>query len=124
MSKDLPTLLKRVTEHRPLVVVLDGIDQFASSGDAAAAFNWIPDVLPANVKMILTMRSKDFEGFSHLKVRSLAPFFLAFFHLLLFPTLPPTSLMFSGFLFSTSKEQKMKFLLLKDNANMAVTLVV
>ncbi|XP_033625885.1 NACHT and WD repeat domain-containing protein 2-like isoform X1 [Asterias rubens] len=67
LSKDLPTLLKRVTEHRPLVVVLDGIDQFASSGDATAAFNWIPDVLPENVKMILTMRSKDFEGFSHLK---------------------------------------------------------
>ncbi|XP_022104320.1 NACHT and WD repeat domain-containing protein 2-like isoform X3 [Acanthaster planci] len=67
LSKDLPTLLKRVTEHRPLVVVLDGIDQFASSGDTTAAFNWIPDTLPSNVKMILTTRGKNFEGFTHLK---------------------------------------------------------
>ncbi|XP_038070325.1 NACHT domain- and WD repeat-containing protein 1-like isoform X2 [Patiria miniata] len=67
LSKDLPTLLKRVTEDRPLVVVLDGIDQFTSTGDNTAAFNWIPDTLPSNVKMILTMRGTDYEGFTHLK---------------------------------------------------------
>ena len=86
LSKDLPMLLKRVTDHRPLVVVLDGIDQFSTSGDTTAAFNWIPDALPPNVKMILTMRGKDFEGFIHLKVNQF------FFVLAVFWLNPGTSL--------------------------------
>ena len=66
IDKDLPKLLKHVSEERPLVVIIDGIDQFPST--EAKSFEWIPHTLPGNVKMILTVRSKDFDGFTQLQV--------------------------------------------------------
>ncbi|XP_072168845.1 NACHT domain- and WD repeat-containing protein 1-like [Diadema setosum] len=65
LHKDLPQLLKKVTPQRPLVVIIDGLDQF--SDDEAEALSAIPKTLAPCVKMILTTRGKDFDGFTKLQ---------------------------------------------------------
>ena len=66
LHKDLEKLLKKVTAQRPLVVIIDGLDQF--SDEESEALSAIPKTLAPSVKMILTTRGKDFQGFSKLQV--------------------------------------------------------
>ena len=66
LHKDLEKLLKKVTPQRPLVVIIDGLDQF--SDDESEGLMAIPKTLAPSVKMILTTRGKDFEGFNRLQV--------------------------------------------------------
>eukprot|EP00057_Strongylocentrotus_purpuratus_P003049 XP_003725816.1 PREDICTED: NACHT and WD repeat domain-containing protein 1 isoform X1 [Strongylocentrotus purpuratus] len=65
LHKDLAQLLKKVTAQRPLVVVIDGLDQF--SDNEAEALSAIPKTLAPSVKMVLTTRGKDSEGFTKLQ---------------------------------------------------------
>ncbi|XP_015912569.1 NACHT domain- and WD repeat-containing protein 1 isoform X2 [Parasteatoda tepidariorum] len=55
----LGKLLSKVSEFRPLIVLIDGIDQLAeySSKD----LQWLPRELPAHVKLILTVRDNSEE---------------------------------------------------------------
>ncbi|XP_069111532.1 NACHT and WD repeat domain-containing protein 2-like [Argopecten irradians] len=47
------TLLNLATEEKPLVLILDSLDQLSGS-DGAHQLAWLPSQLPANVKMILS----------------------------------------------------------------------
>lgn len=55
----LGKLLSKVTEMRPLVILIDGIDQLAdySSKD----LQWLPKELPAHVRLIMTVRDDSTE---------------------------------------------------------------
>uniref|UniRef100_A0ABM0LX76 NACHT and WD repeat domain-containing protein 1-like n=1 Tax=Saccoglossus kowalevskii TaxID=10224 RepID=A0ABM0LX76_SACKO len=65
IRKELPLLLKKVQAKRPLVIIIDGIDELVR-GDYDES-DWIPPTLPPHVKMILSTSSDNFPGFSSLK---------------------------------------------------------
>jgi WD40 repeat protein len=46
-------ILKFATEERPLVLILDALDQL-DLGDEARSLGWLPDELPPNVKLLVT----------------------------------------------------------------------
>ncbi|XP_037284488.2 NACHT domain- and WD repeat-containing protein 1 isoform X2 [Rhipicephalus microplus] len=57
----LGILLDKVSSHRPLVILLDGLDQVTKH--SACTFDWLPSELPPSVKVVLTVRdgSKELE---------------------------------------------------------------
>lgn len=57
----LGVLLDKVSSHRPLVILLDGLDQVTKH--SAYTFDWLPSELPPYVKVVLTVRdgSKELE---------------------------------------------------------------
>ncbi|KAH6945792.1 hypothetical protein HPB50_009950 [Hyalomma asiaticum] len=57
----LGVLLDKVSSHRPLIILLDGLDQVAKH--SAYTFDWLPSELPPYVKVVLTVRdgSKELE---------------------------------------------------------------
>ncbi|XP_070575384.1 NACHT domain- and WD repeat-containing protein 1-like isoform X2 [Ptychodera flava] len=65
MKKQLLNLLKKAQQKRPLVVMIDGIDELKLTDHTE--LEWIPKSLPAHVKMILSTSSDTFPGFSSLK---------------------------------------------------------
>ncbi|KAJ8042119.1 NACHT domain- and WD repeat-containing protein 1 [Holothuria leucospilota] len=64
LQMDLLKLLDRVTADRPLLLILDGVDQLE---DSISNFDWLPKVLPPHVKMILTCNSNENKVYSSLK---------------------------------------------------------
>ncbi len=52
------TRLMRATAERPIVLFLDALDQIGSL-DAARELRWLPDTLPAHVKMIVSVLDAD-----------------------------------------------------------------
>ena len=53
--------LAKATNEHPLVLILDALDQF-HEGDAARLLQWLPEVLPANVKFIIsTLKGVSFD---------------------------------------------------------------
>lgn len=61
----LGSLLEKVSPRRPLIILLDGLDQVADH--SARGFDWLPDQLPQHVKLVLTVRDGSRE-FDELKV--------------------------------------------------------
>lgn len=57
----LGVLLDKVSSHRPLIILLDGLDQVTKH--SAYTFDWLPSELPPYVKVVLTVRdgSKELE---------------------------------------------------------------
>ncbi|KAF2893747.1 hypothetical protein ILUMI_12441 [Ignelater luminosus] len=60
-SKVLPTLLTAICLQRPLILLIDGIDQVKSF--SSYTINWLPVKLPDNIKLILSVaeESKMFQ---------------------------------------------------------------
>ncbi|XP_075525300.1 NACHT domain- and WD repeat-containing protein 1 isoform X2 [Dermacentor variabilis] len=58
----LGILLDKVSSHRPLIILLDGLDQVTKH--SACTFDWLPSELPPYVKVVLTVRdgSKELDG--------------------------------------------------------------
>lgn len=56
-AKALPTLLNAICLQRPLIILIDGIDQvkFFSS----CTIDWLPTKLPDNVKLILSVAEES-----------------------------------------------------------------
>ncbi|XP_077982250.1 NACHT domain- and WD repeat-containing protein 1-like isoform X2 [Glandiceps talaboti] len=65
LRKELPKILKKVQAKRPLVMIIDGIDEVKSSD--YNELDWIPKSLPPHVKMILSTSSDNSPGFNSLK---------------------------------------------------------
>ncbi|GFS29019.1 NACHT and WD repeat domain-containing protein 2 [Trichonephila inaurata madagascariensis] len=55
----LGKLLGKVSELRPLIILIDGIDQLAEYSDKD--LQWLPHELPAHVRLILTVRDDSEE---------------------------------------------------------------
>lgn len=57
----LGVLLDKVSSHRPLIILLDGLDQVTKH--SAYTFDWLPSELPPYVKVVLAVRdgSKELE---------------------------------------------------------------
>ncbi|CAL1279491.1 unnamed protein product [Larinioides sclopetarius] len=55
----LGKLLSKVSEFRPLIILIDGIDQLAEY--STKDLQWLPRELPAHVKLILTVRDDSEE---------------------------------------------------------------
>ncbi|GIX73217.1 NACHT and WD repeat domain-containing protein 2 [Caerostris extrusa] len=55
----LGKLLGKVSELRPLIILIDGIDQLADYSNAD--LQWLPRELPAHVKLIMTVRDNSDE---------------------------------------------------------------
>ncbi|GFV68155.1 NACHT and WD repeat domain-containing protein 2, partial [Trichonephila clavipes] len=55
----LGKLLGKVSELRPLIILIDGIDQLAEYSDKD--LQWLPHELPAHVRLILTVRNDSEE---------------------------------------------------------------
>ncbi|GIX76385.1 NACHT and WD repeat domain-containing protein 2 [Caerostris darwini] len=55
----LGKLLGKVSELRPLIILIDGIDQLADYSNAD--LQWLPRELPAHVKLIMTVRDDSEE---------------------------------------------------------------
>ncbi|XP_077503661.1 NACHT domain- and WD repeat-containing protein 1 isoform X3 [Amblyomma americanum] len=57
----LGVLLDKVSHQRPLIILLDGLDQMTKH--SACGFDWLPSELPPHVKVVLTVRdgSKELE---------------------------------------------------------------
>uniref|UniRef100_T1IHI5 NACHT domain-containing protein n=1 Tax=Strigamia maritima TaxID=126957 RepID=T1IHI5_STRMM len=64
LAKELPLLFNKVSPKRPLVVILDGIDQVQFYSSLSLA--WVPANLAPHVKLILTLRD-DCPQLSELK---------------------------------------------------------
>lgn len=52
-SKYLPTLLGASCLQRPLIILIDGLDQLKSY--SSRGIGWIPGTLPANIRLILSV---------------------------------------------------------------------
>lgn len=52
-SKTLPSILSASCLQRPLVILIDGIDQFKYFSKKVT--DWVPNTLPSNIKLILTV---------------------------------------------------------------------
>lgn len=54
MSSFLMHVWSKACKVRPLVIMIDGIDQVKSYG--STSLEWVPRELPENVKLIMTVR--------------------------------------------------------------------
>lgn len=64
----LSKLLVKVSELRPLVILIDGIDQLADY--SKKDLEWLPRELPPNVRLLVSVRD-DSADFSKIKVKIL-----------------------------------------------------
>ncbi|XP_075142931.1 uncharacterized protein LOC142218232 [Leptodactylus fuscus] len=65
LINEFSTVLELATESRPLMVILDGIDELSES---EARLSWIPTELPPHVYFIVSVSSvSDFSSFRHLQ---------------------------------------------------------
>lgn len=66
MINEFSTVLEMATESRPLMVILDGIDELSES---EAHLSWIPTELPPHVYFIVSVLSvPDCASLRHLQV--------------------------------------------------------
>ena len=64
-------LLRKASKDKPLVLILDSLDHLDTS-DGGRQLEWLPRQLPANVKIILSMRPDEKYGvFPRCKVSKL-----------------------------------------------------
>ncbi|XP_077984832.1 NACHT domain- and WD repeat-containing protein 1-like [Glandiceps talaboti] len=63
LIRTLPERLDKATKERPLVILLDSLDQFDAEGEARK-LSWLPLELPDHVKLIVsTLPEKEYECF-------------------------------------------------------------
>lgn len=55
----MSTLLKKARAERPLVIILDGLDQVEEY--SGRSLKWFPAVLPQHVKLVLGLRDGTSE---------------------------------------------------------------
>lgn len=65
--------LKQANCHRPLLIVIDSIDQLSDECNGRAELDWIPDRLPAHVYLIVSTLPHIGGCFSALKKKSSLP---------------------------------------------------
>ncbi|KAK9874009.1 hypothetical protein WA026_002362 [Henosepilachna vigintioctopunctata] len=53
----LPTLLVAISLQRPLIIILDGLDQVRAY--SSKTIDWLPEKLPENIKIILSVSEKS-----------------------------------------------------------------
>lgn len=53
LRQSFPQVLAQVARQRPVVLILDGVDQLADSHDALS-MHWLPTALPDNVRVVLS----------------------------------------------------------------------
>lgn len=62
------SLLSCATRERPLVIILDSLDQL-SSADGAYSLAWLPVTLPAHVKLIVSVVPDEHSILENLQIR-------------------------------------------------------
>ncbi|KAK5648750.1 hypothetical protein RI129_003642 [Pyrocoelia pectoralis] len=72
-AKVLPTLLNAICMQRPLIVLIDGIDQIKFYN--SYTIDWLPNKLPDNVKLILSV-AEDCRIFEDIKKKIDAKYFI------------------------------------------------
>ena len=68
MTRELSIVLRLASASRPLVILLDSLDQL-DSDSGAKQLAWLPQALPTHVKLIVsTLPDDTYECFPRLKV--------------------------------------------------------
>lgn len=72
LAQLFPELLQRVSENRPILIVVDAVNQLERA-DSAHSMRWLPQVLPPNVSVIVSTLAG--EAFGALEARRIKPHF-------------------------------------------------
>ena len=58
LKEELPKRLELATPEKPLILFLDALDQLSAT-DNAHALNWLPSALPANVRVVVSVLTRE-----------------------------------------------------------------